>query len=217
MNRADLIAAFRTRADDVTEPYLWSDEEIALYLSESENEAAVRARLIKDSTSTEAAVIAVVANTVDYALHASVFEILRVKLDSQRNTLPRTTVDELDSAAPGWEGRTGSPKYYIEEEGRIRLVPTPLMNDTLRLTVHRLPLESLKGDGSTPEIHAKYHYRLIDWALRCAYMKPDSETLDKVKSGEYAELFRQSFGERPDANVERKQRDHAPTVVKMIW
>lgn len=217
MNRADLISAFRTRADDVTEPQLWSDDEVALYLSEAEAEAAVRARLIKDGTTPAVTVIAVTASAQDYPLHESILDIDRAKLDSQQRPLERRTIAELDATCPGWESKTGTPRFFVEDNGHIRLVPQPAVADTLRLTVYRLPLEPLKAEDSEPEIHGKYHYRLIDWALRCAYMKPDSETLDKVKAGEYGALFDASFGIKRDANVERKQREAVPTIVKMHW
>ncbi len=52
---------------------------------------------------------------------------------------------------------------------------------------------------------------------RCAYLKQDAETFDKMKAGEYGALFTASFGERPDANVQRKQRDRRPPVVACSW
>jgi hypothetical protein len=112
---------------------------------------------------------------------------------------------------------TGQPKFFIEDEGRIRLVPQSPMDDALSLTVYRLPLAPMAQETDAPEIHPKYHYRMLDWALRCAYLKQDSETLDKAKAADYQALFEKSFGVLPDANVQRKQRAHKPSIVKMHW
>lgn len=217
MTLADLISAFRARADDTAEPFLWSDDEVTLILNEAEVEAATRARLIQDSTTPAVTQIAVTAAGVDYPLHAAILSVERAKLASQPKPLTRTTREELDAAYPNWEALTGQPKFFIEDNGRLRLVPQSTMDDSLSLTVFRLPLEPMAEDTDTPEIHAKYHYRMLDWALRCAYLKNDSETLDKSKAADYQALFEQSFGVLPDANVQRKQREHKATTVRINW
>jgi hypothetical protein len=217
MTLADLISAFRARADDTAEPFLWSDDEVTQILNEAEVEAATRARLIQDSTTPAVTQIAVTTTAVDYPLHESILSVERAKLASQPRPLVRITTEELDDAYPNWEAMTGQPKFYVEDNGRIRLVPASLMDDTLSLTVFRLPLESMAAETDAPEIHAKYHYRLLDWALRCAYLKNDAETLDKAKAADYQALFEQSFGVLPDANVQRKQRAHKATTVRINW
>jgi hypothetical protein len=50
-----------------------------------------------------------------------------------------------------------------------------------------------------------------------AYLKQDAETFNPIKAAEYLGLFEQAFGERPDANVQRKRRDKRPRVVRMIF
>jgi hypothetical protein len=217
MNLADLISAFRARADDTTEPFLWSDDEVTLILNEAEVEAATRARLIRDATTPAVTEIAVTAVATDYPLHESILSVERAKLASQPKPLERITTEELDAMYPAWESMVGQPKFYVEDNGRIRVVPQSPMDDTLSLTVFRLPLAPMATDTDTPEIHAKYHYRMLDWALRCAYLKQDSETLDKAKAAEYQALFEQSFGVLPDANVQRKQRARKIPTVRINW
>lgn len=217
MTLADLISAFRARADDTAEPFLWSDDEVTLILNEAEVEAATRAKLIQDATTPAVTQITVTVNGVDYPLHASILAIERAKLASQPKPLEPITVEELDARYPNWEAMTGQPKFYVEDNGRIRLVPQSPMADTLSLTVFRLPLTEMKEATDAPEIHPKYHYRMLDWALRCAYLKNDSETLDKTKAADYQALFEQSFGVLPDANVQRKQRAHKVPSVRINW
>jgi hypothetical protein len=217
MTLAELISAFRARADDATEPYLWSDDEVILILNEAQVEAATRAKLIRDATTPAVTEIAVTSTDVDSPLHAAILSVEYAKLASQPKPLTRTTVEELDENYPDWRAMVGQPKFYVEDNSRIRLVPQSPMDDTLSLTVFRLPLTAMATDTDTPEIHPKYHYRMLDWALRCAYLKQDAETLDKAKAGEYQALFEQSFGVLPDANVQRKQRRHKPSIVRMYW
>jgi hypothetical protein len=49
----------------------------------------------------------------------------------------------------------------------------------LRLAVYRLPLNPLCQDSDEPEIPQQHHIRLLDWVLRCAYLKQDPDTYDK--------------------------------------
>lgn len=221
MNLADLIDAFRTRSDDAAgteSAQLWTDDEVTLYLNEAVNEAAERALLIRDSTTPAVCSIAITTTDTDYALNPFILAIDRAKLASDTDPLIRTTIDELDASYSGWETAvTGKPQGFIEDNGRIRLFPMSNKVDTLALVVYRLPLVPLKVETDVPEIHARHHLRLVDWALRCAYLKQDSETLDKQKAAQYEAMFEASFGKRPDANVQRKQREHRPTVSRINW
>lgn len=217
MTLSDLIQAFRLRADDAAEPYLWSDDEVTLYLNEAVTEAAERARLIRDSSTIAVTQIAVTVGDMDYPLDGSILAIDRVQLASQPKALIRQTVEELEKRFPDWRGMVGTPHFFVEDNGRIRIVPQSPQADTLNLTVYRLPLTPMTKETDSPEVHAKYHYRLLDWALRCAYLKNDAETLDKAKAADYQALFEQSFGKLPDANVQRKQREHRHSLVKMHW
>ena len=73
MTLAELIAALRTDADDlVANPYLWSDAELTRWANEAEQEAALRAKLLFDASTTAVCQIAVLAGTTSYALHAKV-------------------------------------------------------------------------------------------------------------------------------------------------
>ena len=52
MNLAALIAQFRADADDSVSPYLWPDASVKRWLNEAVAEAALRARLLHESSST---------------------------------------------------------------------------------------------------------------------------------------------------------------------
>jgi hypothetical protein len=66
---------------------------------------------------------------------------------------------------------------------------------TLYLTVSRLPVQTFTiGDVDTqsPEIRADFHSYLIDGILREAYMKQDSECLDKEKADDHRRIFEEN-------------------------
>ncbi len=158
-----------------------------------------------------------------YPLHHSVFEIKRATLRGR--PLDETSVEEMDDDCPGWENWKGTPRAYIFEEANgartasLRLVRTPTQADTLALTVYRGALKPLSADRDSerPEILERFHERLMDWMLHRAYLKQDADTFDRNKAAESLALFVQAFGERPDANVQRKQRDRRPPIVQMNW
>lgn len=223
MNVADFITAFRIELADNEAPYLWSDEEIAAYLNEAVQEACERAHLIEDRATPTVCVVALEPGVDTYSLHPSVFQIKR--LTFRGRPLGETSVQALDDERPGWEACTGQPREFVFEQAsgvlpaRVRLMPTPAQTEPINLTVYRDALKKLSADmdQGKPEIHERYHARLKDWVYRCAYLKQDVETLDKSRAAEFDGLFTQAFGARPDANVQRKQRDRQPPIVRSAW
>jgi hypothetical protein len=213
MDRKALISVARSRLDDITKPYLWSDDEIALYLVEAEREAAERALLIEDDTSPLIVEISVKAGVASYRLNSMVLRVERVKLDLQPNILTRVNRETLDARARNWQAETGDPARFIDDVDTLVLYPIPTRADVARLTVKRLPVKADPANWS-PEIHERHQLRLIDWVLHRAYMKPDADTFNAKRSDAAEVAFAQSFGIRPDANVQRKQREKRPITIK---
>lgn len=223
MKVGELIERFRVTANDQQEPPFWSNELIVSYLNEAIQEACERAKLIEDRRTAEVCSVAVVAGQNTYDLHASVFEIKRLSLDGR--VLDETSVEELDCVAPGWEGKTGTSRQFIFEQARgnspasIRLVPASANSGSIALTVYRCALKPLRADVELgkPELPERFHERLLDWVLHRAYLKQDADTFDPNKATQSLALFVQAFGERVDANVQRKHRDRAPPLVQSSW
>ena len=220
----DFIAAFRSDlADEATPVPLWSDGDIVRYLNDAVQEACERAKLIEDRLTPAVCTVTLEPNVSTYQLHASVFEIKRATLRGR--PLDETSVEEMDDDCPGWENLKGLPRCFIFEpasgirSASLRLVRMPTQADTLALTVYRGALKPLSVDIGTakPEIAERYHERLKDWIYRCAYLKQDVDGFDKSKAIEYEAAFERSFGQRPDANVQRKQRDRRPPIVAINW
>lgn len=233
MTLSDLLKKLRRRLNDKALPYLWDDAELTEYLNEAVDEAADRARLIYDETSSLTQ-FDVTADQAFYPLNNRVLDVDRVKLNG--HLLRRKTKMQLDngefsgyargryetyanphhgmSSAVTWENDTGTPWAFIEEVNSIQLYPKPVVSGKLTLSLWRLPLEPLVGPDDEPEIPAQHHPRLIEWALHLCYLNRDSDAEDQVRAEKYAADFEQSFGARKDANVQRKQKIKRIAVVR---
>lgn len=216
MNLGELRAAYRLAMFDTAAPYLWSDAEINGYINDAVNEAAIRAKLIQDETTDAVCKLDLVADTHTYTLHSKICGIYRVKVDGDTRPLARKSREEMDMEYPGWETQTGKPQIFTElnDASLIRFVPVPYADVTSRMVVWRLPLNPLVADTDVPEIHDKHHVRLLHWARRCGYLKQDTETFDADAALRQEQLFIDSFGVRPDANVQRKRRESRSHVVR---
>ena len=223
MKVADFITEFRGIVQDNEVPPLWTSENIVRYLNEAVQEACERAKLIEDRSTPTVCSIPLQAGVSTYNLHPSVLEIKRLTLNGQK--LDETSEEEMDDDSPGWELLSGKPSHFIFEQAsgaqppRVRFVRSPVSAGQVALTVFRGALKPLSADldSGRPEIHERFHERLMDWVLHRAYLKQDADTFDPNKAAQSLALFVQAFGERPDANVQRKQRDRRPPVVQINW
>lgn len=248
MNLESLREVVRSRADDKIAPNLWSDDEIKLFLNEAVSEAAVRAKLIYDEDSSICRIPVVYGKAV-YTLHPSIYEIVGawlVKDNDQNNARLLFGVSQslLDSSnvfhrrtdfnsyyryfgnsfpywlGTNWRNQTGEPRYYIQDQARIQLVPKPIQvtgstPESIKLGVFRTPTEDeeMECDDDKPVIPAHWHQRLVDWALFRMYSKKDAETYDPNRAALAQAAFEDSFGKRVDANVVRKRNQRTRRTV----
>ena len=223
VNVSDFIAAFRSEMADGAAPFLWSDEEVVSYLNDAVQEACERAFLIEDSATPAVCTIALQQGVDTYPLHPSVLQIKRLVCSGR--VLQEVSIEALDESGGGWDTRQGQPQAFIFEQATgllppsLRLVPAPAQAGGMALTVYRGAIAPLDADRDSekPEVPERFHARLKGWVYRCAYLKQDAETLDKSKAREHEAGFEASFGPRQDANVQRKQRDRKPPLVRCAW
>jgi hypothetical protein len=210
MNLQQLIERFRIEADDLAKPFLWADEWVAAWLSEAQDEAALRARLLLDDYTPAVTSIAVQAGVASYALHPKVYELPVVDFvpkAGQVENLGIVSREWLDSQCNGWrDDPSGVPRYAIQTDTRLRLVPTPSVDGALRIEAYRLPFKALINDTDKPEIHEAHHIHLIDWALYRAFGKPDADGHDPERSQKALKNFEAYFGMRQDADMRRSTR-----------
>jgi len=151
--------------------------------------------------------ICVVSGTGSYPMWNRTVKIKVCSLASDGIPLTQKTEGWLDENFYGWRTATGTPVYYIEEEGSITLVPTPDASlnagtgkDTLICKTYRLPVADFTMDGS-PEISEEYHSDLVHWMCALAYEKADVYTLDGRKRSFHEEKFEEKFGPPISARV----------------
>lgn len=213
MTLGELILAYRTDAFDQVAPYLASDAQVKLWLNEAQDEAAVRARLLRETQDDCMCVIDVWADESVYELHDAVYEIdyiaFRATGAAERTPLELVSTGWLDKNQSGWRDRTGCPRWAIQDERTIRLAPTPSVAGEVLLEVYRLPKETMDDDDDEPEIHRANHRSLVDWALFRAFSIPDSDQFDDDRSARALGRFTARFGLRPDADLRRMTRHDA--------
>lgn len=219
MTLLDLIAQFRSDADDAVTPYLWSDADVKRWLNEAEQEAAVRAKLLYDDSTDSICKVAVQAGVASYTLNAKIHDIEHAYLLEASGATHLGILDrlELDRTKPDWRTVTRKPEALVRDDKRIRLDCIPDAAYTLKLEVYRLPREDMENDEDQPEIAAVHHRHLVHWALHRAYSKPDAETKNEDKAALAEAKFERIFGPRPDANLRRRQQANKPHNNKAWW
>ena len=215
MKVADLLEITRVDLDDQVEPYLWGNTELIEAAADAEYEACRRARLLIDSSTAAVCQITVTVAEPLYALDDRVLFIRRAKMGLDERPLQRVSYRDLDAKVSGWEADTGAPTHYVTdfETGKVRLYPIPDTDDTLSMTVVRLPLIPLNDVSltlnATPEIKLHYHRSLRFWMMHRAYSKPDADAMDKGKAAENLDKFEAEFGKKSSAIdeewIEREQ------------
>lgn len=221
MNLEQLIQQFRVDAEDLVQPYLWLDEWVAPWLTEAVSEAAVRGRLIYEAANAAVCQIAVAASAATHELHKSLFELVHLRFQATgaatSSVLSIKAREELDRIRPGWRDETGTPRYAVQDDTRITLVPRPELAGTLHVEGYRVPLKPLANDTDKPEINQAHHRNLVHWALYRAFSKPDADGADPIKAARAEANFTRYFGIAPDADLRRSTRHDEVQTNKAFW
>lgn len=159
--------------------------------------------------------VCVVNGTSAYNLSEKILKVSSCYLSNDGLPLHQKTEGWLDRNYYQWRLAQGTPVYYIEEKGKITLVPKPDANlnsgtgkDILRLEVYRLPLTDQSIEtNTTPEIPEEYHFDLIHWICHLAYSSPINIDADGArKSTWHLNMFENKFGRRLSAKSENAIR-----------
>jgi len=195
--------------DDSLAPYEISDAAIDFRIDEAVREACVRSNLIVDSSTAAICDIAVVAGTNTYNISELILDIHRASLPSAVRPLKKRGYKLADDTTRNWGVTAGTPDGYLldMDVGKLVLSHVPIINETLTLTVSRLPLTDLADDDAVPVIKSTYHYDLVYWVLHLTYNTRDSQIYDPNDAAKYEALFERRFGKRKTAeDIERNLR-----------
>ena len=211
MNLEQLIQQFRIDADDLQTPPLWEPEWVAVWLTEAQSQAAIRGRLLFETSDPAICEIPVTAGVATYPLHRTLYELEHLRFKATGATtsdrVHLKTREELDRIRPGWRDRSDSqPCFAIQDDTRITLVDRPSVAGTLYVEGYRLPLRALVNDNDKPEINEAHHRHLVHWALYRAFSKPDADGRDPGRAAAAEAAFTAYFGPLPDADLRRSTR-----------
>lgn len=223
MNLEELIRSFRALSRDKYKgngqtDLLTLDEDLKEWLNEAQDEACVRARLIREESLAEVCRIPLTVGTHTYALHPSVYEIISIRL-LPGNGMPsrelelrtREWLDAYDCGWRDWDTRGRIPaQFVIQDDTSIRITGYSELDDQLVLECYRLPLEPMCRDNDEPEIHTAHHRKLVQWALYRAFGVPDSDLFDPDRSEKANREFTAHFGLPVDADLRRSTRIDVP-------
>ena len=219
MTLDDLIRRFRVLSLDNVTPPFWADEDITDWLNEAQNEACIRARLIREDELEAVCSIALTPGTHTYALNPLVYEIISLWIkpaSGRKRPVKLRSREWLDHHLPEWRDCTRPAEIAIQDDTTVRIVGAVEAGDTLELECYRLPLRPMANDTNKPEIHTMHHAHLIDWALHRAFSVPDAETFDPNRAALAEQAFTRYFGPLPDSDMRRITR-HDQQHHNEVW
>lgn len=178
---------------------LWKNAELVRYLDTACSELAHRVPIVDDSDN-ETTSIPITAGRERYAIDPRVLAIDNITLGSTGVALFKDA-RAATAAATLAAGNPTTVWSYREDFATLTLtlINTPTANDTLYLTVRRLPLDSLDWSQRTtqePEFPAHLQESLLDWACMQAYMKRDADAQNMELAGYFQGQFTDRVGPR---------------------
>lgn len=207
MNSTTLLARFRLDADDVAAPYLWSDAEVYSYMDEAQKMFCRLQGGIADASSA-LTTLAVTAGSTWVSISPKILKLRFVqRADAREVTILNFEDVQSGRAGVRFDMATGPLSTVVVgmEKDKIRCVPIPVANDTLQLTIYRLPLADITAAAQALEIDELHHTALLLWMKHLAHSKQDAETYDRGRATQFEEQFR-VYCEQ--ARQERERREH---------
>jgi hypothetical protein len=204
MNATELSDYFRSQVRDTVAPYLWSDEEILVYMNEAQKMFVRLTNGIYDVTSA-ICTVAVTANQKYSSISPLILEIREAHYvdpgTSYRRKLNIISLADLDNLStydygiqhnaadqdlPG----TVDSMLTGEERNKVRWIGVPTENATVQLKIARMPLTSLTESQLVLEVPDQHHVYLIEWMKHLAYNKQDGDAFNTKTSIESEMRFR---------------------------
>lgn len=231
MTPSDIADLFRSDIEDTdADDPLWTDDEIFSYMDQSAKVFARTTDYFADASTTEIVDVPVVATEKFVALDPRITKIRGARLaatgieivpityaNMNQSGYGRDAYDNFAFSSPvNWETATGNPTRIITdlEKDKGRLVPIPIVNDTINLFVYRLPLEDITEDiGSFEITEVEYQRGLMYYMKYLAYQKNDSDVYNEQLS-EAAFVLADSFMDRAKSALRRQRFSSTISTVR---
>lgn len=221
----ELKNQFRLEADDIEAPgsgddsdSLWSDAEIFGYLDKAQKEFTRLVDYLADSTTPAVADAEVIAADAWIDIDPGVTKIRRARLEIGKTKVFPITLREYEAGikaddygvsanSSGWEDLTGVPKYIITdmEFDKGRLVPIPIANDVILMSVFRMSGDIVDKDSLMEVGDSLHQEAIMNWVKKLAYSKHDVETYDEALADKFGADFR-AYTAELKATVMRQRR-----------
>lgn len=201
MLRTELLAELQNVTNIATSGGILSDAVLMAYLAEGQDKFCERTEFFKDFVTFN------IVTTVDAAAYTIDPRIIEIDglFDAANNVWLGRTTEQLqryptvdDRYPVQFNDSTEDTSYWQvdQESGIVTLVPTPTTIRTFTLRVWRYPLVALdhQTNGSydtEPEIPAKFHRAMVEWAAYKVFMHHDMEVQDPVKAADHLAAFDQ--------------------------
>lgn len=215
MDGTQLIALFRHESgDDVGPNYLWDDTLVYGFLTEAEQQAAIRGNLIR----TERAITLVVGETTITLEAPRLTAIERARLQWPDADGPYMKLELVDIAEQddGDRARDGKPQAVFRTDQTLILDRAPTEAGILHLEGYREPRYEIEAGSDEPEIDARLHPALVEWALYRAFGRRDSQTYSEQRSLAALAKFERVFGQAPTANSLRRRREKRRVTTRRL-
>lgn len=192
MTAGELLSLFRSEMADSVAPYLWSDAEFYTYLNDAQVMLCRKTDGIPDATTAEITQLQAVAGQEWYDVDRRIKKLrLATRTADGANVAiynPETALSKGVRFNSGTNGRVQVIVWGLEN-GKARVWPKPSQDDLIELSVFRLPLVGITDEDSALEVDEQHHLHLLDWVKYRAYMKQDSETVDRNKAADFEAKF----------------------------
>lgn len=206
MKASHLKDQFRIDMDDLVEPFLWSDGEIATYMDDAQKMFCRLTGGLRDASSTLCSVD-LDAGEAFTSIDSRILKIVRLQRDSDGKRLDLVNFENVDAAGIRLDNQTGPVEAAVigMEENKLRWVRIPAVNDSVSMVIERLPLNTIEADFKKPlEIEEQHHLHLLLGMAALAYGKQDSDTYNANKSADKQARF-VAYCEQAKLEIQRKR------------
>lgn len=226
MNSTELYNLWRSDVVDTVKPYLWSETEGWAYLDAAYKRFVRLTGGVADYTSSVTEV-PVVAGEAFADIDVSILRVLTATRMSDSRDVQIINEQDLNAVRSrdygqvkilAMDSTTGPVNYMVHglERGKVRWIQIPEVNDTIKLSVRRMPLVGIgEPDMELVDIPEEdHHLHLLDYMKHLCYGKQDADTYNPKLSAECG----QRFGAYCDEVRQAWDRyQHKPRAVRFSW